>query len=87
MSKKHKLGRKRFILLMLPDHCSSSRLFICSTSREVGSQDRNLEAEADAEAIEEYCFLACSLSLLSLLFFFFLRFIYLFIYFMCVSTL
>jgi len=52
---KGKLGRKGFIQLTLP-HC-------CSSPKEVRTgthTGRNLEAGADAEAMEKCCLLACS---------------------------
>ena len=55
---KSKLGRKGFIWLILPHHCSSGQELI---------QGRNVEAGAGAEAMEECCLLACFPGLFSLL--------------------
>jgi hypothetical protein len=49
-----KLERKGFIRLILPHLISSPKEF------RTGTQGRNLEAGADAEAMEGRCSLACS---------------------------
>jgi hypothetical protein len=51
---KKQVGRKGFIQLTLPHCCSSPR-----KSEQELTQDRNLEAGADAEAMEGCCLLAC----------------------------
>jgi hypothetical protein len=53
---KRKLGRKGFIHLMLPHHSSSPKKV-----RQELKLGWNLEAGADAEAMEECCLLTCSL--------------------------
>jgi hypothetical protein len=55
---KYQVGRKRFIWLTLPHHCSSTK------EVRTGTQ---LEAGADAEATEDCCLLAYKAELLSLL--------------------
>jgi hypothetical protein len=62
---KSKLGRKGLIWLMCPYHCPSVKEVRAGTQTGHGS----LKAGADAEAMEEYCLLACSHGLLSLLFY------------------
>ena len=51
---KSNLGRKVFLSLTLPHHSPSLK------EAKAGSQDRNLEAGAEAEVIEEYCLHICS---------------------------
>ena len=48
------LGRKGFVWLTLPHHCSSLK------EVRTGTQGRNKEAGADAEAMERGCLLACT---------------------------
>ena len=49
------LGRKAFIWLTLPYHCITA-----GGSQDRKSNGRNLDAGADAEAMEGCCLLACS---------------------------
>jgi hypothetical protein len=53
---KKKVGRKGFIWLILLDHSPTVHHWTSAQELKAG---RNLEVGADAEAMEECCFLAC----------------------------
>jgi hypothetical protein len=57
---KHKLGRKVFIWVILPYNCSSFKEVRKKKKQNKNKLSRNLEAGAEAEAIEECCLMAIS---------------------------